>query len=113
MGKVSEVIDNGVKETKSLSIDLKPLTNLVIDNGVKETKTMDEWVNSPRIVGEVIDNGINETKNFNNSRFIEVGETIREGVKETKSIGGESPNYPNSIIGYVINNGVKKNEKIS
>jgi hypothetical protein len=113
MGKVSEVIDNGVKETKSLSIDLKPLTNLVIDNGVKETKTMDEWVNSPRIVGEVIDNGIIETKNFNNSRFIEVGETIREGVKETKSIGGESPNYPNSIIGYVINNGVKENEKIS
>jgi hypothetical protein len=33
---------------------------------------------------------------------------INEGVKETKPIGGESPNYPNSIIGYVINNGVKE-----
>jgi hypothetical protein len=128
-GEVEEIIDNGVKETfdymetniqewevdeviKDGELKTGPRnleqfgqgyslwkTETVINEGVKETKTMDEWVNSPRIVGEVIDNGIIET--------------IREGVKETKPIGGESSNYPNSIIGYVINNGVKESEKIS
>lgn len=109
MGKVSEAIKNGIKEIRPVGCP-DPKTGIhhfriqaqvddVVDNGVIETKTMDEWVNSPRIVGEVIDNGILET--------------IREGVKDTKPIGKEAVNYPTGVIGYIINNGVKESGEIS
>jgi hypothetical protein len=71
--KIDDTIDKGVKEIKGVPLKTGPRnleqfgqgyslwkTETVINEGVKETKTMDEWFNSPRIVGEVIDNGVKE-----------------------------------------------------
>ena len=117
VSEIENVIDNGVKETHSVSKNLFWEIGTTLQYGVKETRLEQNITEGE--VEEIIENGELKTSPRNLEQFGQgyslwkTETVINEGVKETKSIGGESPNYPNSIIGYVINNGVKENEKIS
>lgn len=100
--KISNVIDNGVKKT--LKVENGTFTSIgfygqcenVIENGVLKTKEMDEWVNSPNIVGDVIDNGIKEinhiknnvreTKHFEEHLADTIDDVVINGIKETTAL---------------------------
>jgi len=71
---------------------------------VKETKEMDEWVNTPRIVGDVIENGVKETLNTEYMPQVMVEDTIKNGVKETNY---DTDNYTDDV-NEVIREGVKE-----
>ena len=112
---VENAIKNGVKETDYREVKTCGEINDIVNNGVKKTKEMDEWVNTPRIVGYVIENGIKETKQKKNALLIldnsgrelilESHLVIRDGVKITSSL--QSREYTGDID-EVLENGVKE-----
>jgi hypothetical protein len=124
---VEDIIENGELKTSSRNLEQFGQgyslwkTETVINEGVKETKEMDEWVNTPRIVGDVIENGVKETLNTEYMPQVMVEDTIKNGVKETKTPGKDGDilstiewmkeNNSNSytkMIDDVIENGVKE-----
>lgn len=119
---VNEIIQNGVKETHDDVYHHYGRIDGVMNNGVKETKEMDEWVNTPRIVGEVIENGVKETKtpnkdgdivpfaewmkeNNSSSYTKMIDDVIDNGVKEVKA---DSSQNPMGQVDDVIENGIKE-----
>jgi len=117
---VNEIIQNGVKETHDDVYHHYGRIDGVMNNGVKETKEMDEWVNTPRIVGEVIENGVKETKGHGFEQQNIIDDIVKDGVKETKTPGNgdlmsyvewmkekKTTSYP-KIIDDVIENGIKE-----
>ena len=118
---VEDIIQSGVKLTQFNDNENKSWVEGVIKNGVKETKEMDEWVNTPRIVGDVIENGVKKTSLKRGTRPFMVKDTIKNGVKETKTPGKDgdimstvewmNENKSNSyskMINDVLDNGVKE-----
>jgi hypothetical protein len=101
---VTEIIQNGELKTSSRNLEQFGQgyslwkTETVINEGVKETKEMDEWVNTPRIVGDVIENGVKETKTPGNGDIASTAEWMKEN---------NSTSYP-KMIDDVIENGVKE-----
>lgn len=113
MGKVSEVIDNGIIETKSIGDEApdypKCVIGYVINNGVKETKTPGngdlvstvEWMKEnnstsyPKMIEDVIENGVKEIKpsgcvdpktGIHHFRIqAQVDNVVDNGVKEIKT----------------------------
>jgi hypothetical protein len=130
---VGEIIDNGVKETKTPgdcdlvstiewmnennTSNVPIMIDDVIENGVKETvaagytdpKTNLLYIKWGPQIDEVIENGVKETNAGKRDWTITTNDVIESGVKETKSIGKESPNYPKPIINHIIKNGKKIN----
>lgn len=118
---VNEIIENGVKETHDDVYHHYGRIDGVMNNGIKKTKEMDEWVNTPRIVGEVIENGVKEVKaDSSQNPMGQVDDVIENGVKETKTPGNgdlmsyvewmkekKTTSYP-KIIDDVIENGIKE-----
>jgi hypothetical protein len=101
---VEDIIENGELKTSSRNLEQFGQgyslwkTETVINEGVKETKEMDEWVNTPRIVGDVIENGVKETKTPGNGDIASTAEWMKEN---------NSTSYP-KMIDDVIENGVKE-----
>jgi hypothetical protein len=105
--EIGDTLQNGVKETRLEQNITEGEVEEIIEKGVKETKTMDEWVNSPRIVGEVIDNGIKKVQPLpdQSGRLIGYGNYYRSKENRTKGF----IDYLEETIKF----GVKKSEKIS
>jgi hypothetical protein len=107
---VENIIENGELKTSSRNLEQFGQgyslwkTETVINEGVKETKEMDEWVNTPRIVGDVIENGVKETLNTEYMPQVMVEDTIKNGVKETNY---DTDNYTDDV-NEVIREGVKE-----
>jgi predicted peroxiredoxin len=107
---VEDIIENGELKTSSRNLEQFGQgyslwkTETVINEGVKETKEMDEWVNTPRIVGDVIENGVKETLNTEYMPQVMVEDTIKNGVKETNY---DTDNYTDDV-NEVIREGVKE-----
>ena len=101
---VEDIIENGELKTSSRNLEQFGQgyslwkTETVINEGVKETKEMDEWVNTPRIVGDVIENGVKETKTPGNGDIASTAEWMKEN---------NSTSYP-KMIDDVIENGIKE-----
>ena len=68
----------------------------VIQNGVKETKSMGEWVNAESIINKTIQNGIKQTCAQIPSIQPVVERILEKGVKEIK----ELPDMSGNLMGY-------------
>jgi hypothetical protein len=102
--KAEQTIEKGVKETKDHKLDRIISVISTIKNGVKHTKPMDEWVNSGRIVDEVVKDGVKEIKTPGEDGDI-VGVISFMQDNNTYSVP--------QLIDDVIENGVKEVKEIS
>jgi hypothetical protein len=97
-----DILQKGVKETKSLQMHLKKSIKDAIQNGVKEIKTNKFYANGQ--VEGIIKNGVRMTKSTIISQDSKVEDTIKNGVKKTKSLSGNREGR----ISNTIENGVKE-----
>jgi hypothetical protein len=107
--RVKKIIKKGVKHTEDGDwLDGDVRLDDIIENGVKKTKEMDEWVNTPRIVGDVIKNGVRDTQSnpYENESWIEG--VIKKGVKKTLWISAERE----KLVETTLNNGVKETNHV-
>jgi hypothetical protein len=96
---VEDTIENGVKETSSNVMMFQSMkVEDTIQNGVKETKEMEEWVNTPRIVGDVVEKGVKETRLEMNITEGEVDDIIQDGVKLTQFNDNENKSWVEGVI---------------
>jgi hypothetical protein len=125
---IDDVIDYGVKEIFDTEFMPQAIVNDIIQNGVKETKTPGkdgdilstiEWMEEnksnsyTKMIDDVIDNGIKETKHAN--KYDSIGPVIKEGkindiidngVKVSGTFVGGNRQKENieSVIGYGTKN---------
>ena len=94
--EIDEVLENGVKETHSVSKNLFWQIGDTIQNGVKETSL--KRGTRPFMVKDTIQNGVKETKTPSNGDIVSFAEWMKEN---------NSTSYP-KLIDDVIENGVKE-----
>jgi len=134
---VEDVIQNGIKETSSTTLEPTKAIEYIIQNGIKETHD-DVYHNKGRVDG-VIKNGVKEVKpaykmiynpmNFDRiiseeKRIPDVTDVIRDGIKEVQPLPAQDgnrdwgnyyyrkgePTKPHTkYVDEVIENGIKEN----
>lgn len=93
-GYIDDIIENGVKKTLKVengtftSIGFDGQCENVIKNGILKTKDMDEWVNTPRIVGYVIENGVKEIKGHGFEQQNIIDDIVKDGEKINGTYAG-------------------------
>jgi hypothetical protein len=122
---VEDTIQNGVRDTKSMSWFENKCVEDTIQNGVKDTHT--RQLHQPLIVEDAIQNGVKHTEDSLLERMFFVEDTIENGVKETNHVDvmkffeekmeGTIQNgvkftsslscYPSAVIEHTIQYGVK------